>query len=475
MTHQSDIHNMDARSLPARPTEKAQKKLRNQAIDSKGHAMYEQTEKDLICRLDKKRRELDKEIAAFKAQKDEEYKLFEKNLKAYCLNIGDLPTDDEEQKIRAEYSAKPTETKATVQTPLSRQKEKEEHPQEKKNGTVGAPSQSIQGLHGAASTIRPASRRAGSPGPSESAKRKRQPHEHERELYGVFTPNYLPLLDSRPHEGHRRSSSELLEAVNLERKEPSTPKRSTAGVLSSSAEYHNQPMSSPPPPPARPLSASVPQGESLGHRRSSSNPGDTMGNRRSSLRNPKEPRSPKRVLFSINDTVVSPSTSPVAQRSNPITSSKTFRLDGGFQKNDSFDIVKGKQDKVSPVERSAMATASLLGTSFSNSSGALGSGISPFRWAYESENRKTSPLVGGDDFEHVDRDDDLFAFDEDLDAVNSRKVNDEDRQSPNSAEEEAVEDVESQKTLVGGSPHAGSLPIEIKWSGRSGNLRGSSP
>ena len=432
--------------------------------------MYEQTEKDLIYRLDKKRRELDKEIAAFKAQKDEEYRLFEKNLRAYYLNIGELPADDEEQNIKAEYSAKPTETKATVQTPLSQQKEKEEH-QQKKNGTVGAPSQSFQGLHGAASPSRSASRQAGSPGPSESAKRKRKPQEHERELYGVFTPNYLPLLDSRPQEGHRRSSSELLEAANLERKESSTPKRSTAGVLSSSAEYHNQLMSSPPPPPARPLSASVPQGESLGHR----NPGDTMGNRRSSLRNPKEPRSPKRVLFSINDTVVSPSTSPVAQRSNPITSSKTFRIDRGFRENDSFEIVKGKQDKVSPVDRSATATASLLGTSFSGPSGSWSSGISPFRWAYESENRKASPLVGGDDFEHVDRDDDLFAFDEDLDAVNSRKVKEENRQSPKSAEEEVVEDVESQKTLVGGSPHAGSLPIEIKWTGRSVNLRGGSP
>lgn len=467
---------MDARSLPARPREKAQKKPRNQVIDPKGHAMYEQTEKDLICRLDKKRRELDKEIAAFKAQKDEEFGLFEKNLKAYYLNIGELSAEDEEQKVKAEYSANHTQTKATVQTPLSQQKENEEHPQEKKNRSVGAPNQSFQGLHRAASTSHPASRRAGSPGPSESAKRKRQPHEHERDLYGVFTPNYLPLLDSRPQEGHRRSSSELLEAANLEREESSAPKRSAAGVLSSSAEYHNQPMSSPPPPPARPLSASVPQGESIGHRRTSSNPGDTMGNRRSSLRNPKEPRSPKRVLFSINDTVVSPSTSPVAQRSNPISSGKTFLLDAGLQQNDSFEIIKGKQDKVPPVDKSATATASLLGTSFSGPSGSWGSGISPFRWAYESENRKTSPLVGGDDFEHLDRDDDLFAFDEDLDVVNSRKMKEEqDRQSPNSAEEEVVEDVESQKSLVGGSPHAGSLPIEIRWSGRSGNLRGGSP
>ena len=466
---------MDARSLPARPREKAQKKLRNQAIDPKGHALYEQTEKDLISRLDKKRRELDKEIAAFKAQKDEEYRLFEKSLKAYYSNIGESPAEHEEQKVGAEYSAKPTETKATVQTPLSRQKEKEEHLQEKKNGTVGPPSQSFQGLHGAALASHSASGRPGSLIPSEPAKRKRQPHEHERELYGVFTPNYLPLLDSRPQEGHRRSSSELLEAANLERKESSTPKRSAAGVLSSSAEYHNQPMSSPPPPPARPLSASVPQGEPLGHRRSSSNSGDAMGNRRSSLRNPKEPRSPKRVLFSINDTVVSPSTSPVAKRSNPISSSKTFRVDEGFQKNDSLEIIKGKQDKVPPVDKSVTATASLLGTSFSGSSGAWKSGISPFRWAYESENRKTPPLVGGDDFEHLDRDDDLFAFDEDLDVVNSRKVKEEDRQNAKSAEEEVVEDVESQKTLVGGSPHAGSLPIEIKWSGKSGSLRGGSP
>ena len=467
---------MDARGLPARPREKAQRKLRNQSKDPMGHAMYEQTENDLICRLDKKRRELDKEIAVFKGRKDDEYRLFERNLKAYYLNIGELPAEDEEPKIKAESFVKQPDTKANAQTSTSLQKEKGEYTQEKKNRPIGAPSQPIQCLHGVTSPSRSASCQGSSPGPSESAKRKRQPHEHERELYGVFTPNYLPLLDSRTHEGDRRSSSELLEAANLEKKESSTPKRSTAAVLSSSAEYHNQPTISPPPPPARPLSASVPQDESLGHRRSSSGSGDTMGNRRSSLRNPKEPRSPKRVLFSINDTVVSPSTSPVAQRSNPITPSKTIRSEEGFQKNDSFEIVKGKQGKVSPVDKSAAATASLLGTSFSGPSRGRSSDISPFRWAYQSENKnKTSPLVGGDDFEHVDRDDDLFAFDEDLDAVNSRKVKKEDRRGPDSAEEEAVEDVESQETLVGGSPHAGSLPIEIKWPGRSGNLRGGSP
>ena len=465
---------MDTRGLPARPREKAHKKLRNQVIDPMGHAMHEQAENDLICRLDMKRRELDKEIAAFKARKDDEYRLFEKNLKAYYRNIGELPAEDENSKIKAESWVKPTENKAAVQTPMPQQKEKGEHTQEKKNETIGTPTQSVQGLLGAASARSSVSCPGGSLDPSDSAKRKRQSHEHERELYGVFTPNYLPLLDSRPREGDRRSSSELLEAANLEKKDSSAPKRSTTAVLSSSAEYHNQPMSSPPPPPARPLSASVPQDESLGHRRSSSNSGDPMGNRRSSLRNPKEPRSPKRVLFSINDTVVSPSTSPVAQRSNPITS-KSIRLQGGFQKNDSFENIKGKQGKVLPIDKSATATSSALATSISDLSSGWSSGISPFQWAYESEHRnKTSPLAGGDDFEHVDRDDDLFAFDEDLDVVNSRKIM-EDTRGLKSAEEEAIEDVESQKTLVGGSPHAGSLPIEIKWPGRSGSIRGGSP
>ena len=459
---------MDTRGLPARPREKAHKKLRNQVIDPMAHVMHEQAENNLISRLDKKRRELDKEIAAFKARKDDEYRLFEKNLKAYYRNIGELPAEDEDPKIKAESFVKPTEKKAAVETPMPQQKEKREHTQEKKNETIGTPSQSVQGLLGAASTHHSVSCPGSSPESSDSTKRKRQPHEHERELYGVFTPNYLPLLDSRPREGDRRSSSELLEAANLEKKESSTPKRSTAAVLSSSAEYHNQPMSSPPPPPARPLSASVPQDESLGHRRSSSNSGDPMGNRRSSLRNPKEPRSPKRVLFSINDTVVSPSTSPVAQRSNSITS-KPIRLQGGFEKNDSFEKVDKSADK------SATATPSVLATSFSGLSSGWSSGISPLQWAYESENRnKTAPLAGGDDFEHIDRDDDLFAFDEDLDVVNSRKIM-EDTRGVNPAEEEAVEDSESQKTLVGGSPHAGSLPIEIKWSGKSGNLRGDSP
>ena len=467
---------MATKGIPIRPREKAQREIRDHIIEPMNHKFYRQTELDLVCRLDKKRRELDREIADFKAKKDDEYRLFERNLKAFYLNTGGLPKEEEEEAdLKAESSRRQNTARASSTSAGSHRKENRNHIQHTKNKeAIGASSQPVETLQCAASNSRLKSNPGGSPGPPDPAKVKRQPHEHERELQGVFTPEYLPMLDSKSHDGDRRSSTELLEASNLTNNEPSPANRGNTVVLSSSAEYHHQRTISPPAPPTRPLSASVPQDESIGHRRSSSDSADS--NRRSSFRNPKEPRSPKRVLFSIDDTVVSPSTSPVAQRSNSSTPSKTSRSNGSSQGNDSFEIVKGRQGKVSPASSSATAPASLLGAAFSGPSSGWNSEISPLRWAFESENRnKTSSLVGPDDFEHVDREDELFAFDEDLDLVNSGKAKKADAEGLASGEEDAVEDVESQETLVGSSPHAGSLPIEIKWPGKAGSLRNIPP
>lgn len=77
----------------------------------------------------------------------------------------------------------------------------------------------------------------------------------------------------------------------------------------------------------------------------------------------------------------------------------------------------------------------------------------------------TSSSMGGNGFEHArgDEDDDLFAFDEDIRYRDKEPQHDDD----NGAEEIKDEELENgNEELPTSSPHAGSLPIEIKWPGR---------
>lgn len=75
----------------------------------------------------------------------------------------------------------------------------------------------------------------------------------------------------------------------------------------------------------------------------------------------------------------------------------------------------------------------------------------------------TSPSLGADGFEHIraEDDDDLFAFDEDI------RYRDEDQETQEEKDgEEDIEESAKVELLPTSSPHAGSLPIEIKWPGR---------
>ena len=433
-----------------------------------------------MVRLDSKRRQLDKEIAAFKAQKHEEYRNYERMLREYYERTHELPEESEHERRLYEQAYGRSEQQGApraLSTPSSPpQNEQINDIQAGKPGPIRLPSRPVSALQDTDSNSCSKVNRVGSPGPPEprSATGGRLSHEHEKELRGVFTPNYLPLLDGTTNGKDRRSSSELLEASTLGTKESLNVNRGSVAGLSSSAEYHHPPMTSPPAPPARPLSASVPKEESLGHRRSSSS-GPDMANRRSSLRNKKEPRSPKRVLFNIDDTVVSPSTSPVAQRSQPTMPNQSLHPASSSGINDSFQIVKNKQAGTPPASND-LATPSLLSTSFTRTAAnGWKSDMSPLQWAYESENKSKNPLVtGGDDFEHIDRDDDVFAFDEELEVKNKAQAG-EKRDGVDSDREGEGSEVESQDTLIGSSPHAGSLPIEIKWPGRTGSFRGGSP
>ena len=70
-----------------------------------------------------------------------------------------------------------------------------------------------------------------------------------------------------------------------------------------------------------------------------------------------------------------------------------------------------------------------------------------------------SPFLGGDDFERIETEDDLFAFDEDL-TIGKSGGEEGDREATITGSDDNEDGDES---LPAGSPHAGSLPIEIKW------------
>ncbi|KAL2047294.1 hypothetical protein N7G274_001314 [Stereocaulon virgatum] len=443
-------------------------------------AFYGQAQLDLMVRLDSKRRQLDKEIAAFKAQKHEEYQNYEQMLREYYERTHELPEESEHERRLYEQAYERTEQQGCPRALIAPSSPPQKgHMNDIQAGTpvpIRLPSRPVSALQDTDWTSRSKVNRVGSPGPPEprSTTRGRLSHEHETELRGVFTPNYLPLLDGTTNGKERRSSSELLEASILSTSESLNVNRGNVAGLSSSAEYHHPPMTSPPAPPARPLSASVPKEELLGNCRSLSS-GPDIANRRSSLRNKKEPRSPKRVLFNIDDTVVSPSTSPVAQRSQLTTPTQSLNPASSSGIDDSFQIVKNKQGRITPTNND-LAMPSLLSNSFTGTAASgWKSDISPLQRAYESENKNKHPLLmGGDDFEHIDRDDDVFAFDEELE-VKDKAPACEKKDGVDSDREGEGSEVENQDTLIGSSPHAGSLPIEIKWPGRAGNFRGGSP
>lgn len=323
--------------------------------------------------------------------------------------------------------------------------------------------------------------------------------ERDQEFRGLFTPNYLSLLNKEsdilrsshakensalqedeqdgkknPQEmAKRRRGSLLIEEAEREqmKNEIAAARRSAAPMLSSSAEYHPPAMTSPPPTPARPLSSSVPPEHALNQRRSSSRSDLSIDGLRSSLKNPSQPKSPKRVLFSIDNTVVSPSTSPIAQRGDTGTKTKQKTSSNGSKVTESFEILQSQRDGKTTSNGPSMNGVG--GNSFSrfqaSSSGRLNGSnplISSFNNLFHSSasdiDTPPSSATGGEDFDILDNDEEVFYFDEDVSLKNERQEK-EDIVDDVPENEETDTDMDSEPALTSSSPHAGSLPIEIRF------------
>ncbi|KAL8741437.1 MAG: hypothetical protein Q9190_005958 [Brigantiaea leucoxantha] len=453
-------------------------------IPDRHHPLSIHEEAQLADALDRKRKQIDREIVEYIADKEREYRKFEKRLRSE-------KRDAERQKIlQCERELERAE--------LKRRSSRDQgiptlsNGAEQKSPTASAPSR-VNGVRFAEATEIPLDGDTGYPNSNRRARSdwtNNPPdglpvHEREVEFQGLFTPSYLPLLSGSHQLEEEQSGIDGTAASQSSDLTQSDQRAASALSPSRSAKQTTNSASSAPH--TQLNSSSDPRDESMSHRRSSSRSDASIVSLRSSLRDPRQARSPKRVLFSIDNVVVSPSASLLTQRKatgqkpaagsrptdNAISDPKLFVLDHeiGTGRN-STHPVHWKAEI--PSQRNAKKPGADSGTARAQSNEDETRPVHPAAQMA----RSSSPAMGGmDDFEYVGDEDDLFTFDEDLqykgkgqsDTTRGRNGHD---GEDNMAEEEGVDKDRDQDLLPTNSPHAGSLPIEIRWPGRK-DSRGS--
>ena len=408
-------------------------------------------ETQLAEALELRRKQIDREIAEYRADKEKEFRKFEKRLRSE-------KRDAERQKILQ----------------CEREVEKANFKRRGSKEKLGSPPAVDAGLNG--SSIEGGRengvRFAGAteiPPKSESGQRKKsagdqQPfHEREVEFQGLFTPTYLPLLSGRQKDELQDDIANAGPSRPEKAPQSSRPVQSSAPAEMSTVAPSSD-STAPIPTSPRHSSSPDPRKMSLSERRSSSRSDTSISSLRSSLRNPKQTRSPKRVLFSINNVVVSPSTSPTMQRKmNAARKSDNGRLE-------TSEIIEGHAEKTYETTSWRCSTSGQSNnktalTNIPTTNGHSSGSNKLHHPAAQIARRTTSPSMGGDGFEHIGRedDDDLFAFDEDL-KYRDIEPQDNDEEGEDGSRDEDLEN--RNEELPTSSPHAGSLPIEIKWPGR---------
>ena len=428
----------------------------------------------IVGALERKRRQLDLQIENFKLLKDQEYRAHEQWLNKSARQRDVKPTRTAHKGQNGGQKSSP---------PTGREGFEPEWP--KQSGSDGSSfagkpinpvlTTAFYGQDGFNALIE---QHQGQRSPTE------QTHERDAEFAGVFTPMFLPLLDGSSgdmnhhlEEGKPSAyiKDENLASIGIDAQDPntklaasSTNKPSTSSIDSFKEGRH--------------LSLNAPERndhvENNHGRSASSEKSDiSLASRRSSFKDPNTPRSPKRVMFDIDNTVVSPSTSPLVERKPQQQlmkkSKKTARDNDG---DDQFEIVKkkpphGKHKKHGYHRKGHQVAGEDRGRDLLP---VVGDGNSTMDAVSFSGRRGETFL---DDFEKVSvgGEEDLFSFDEDLDlskeTEGNEKWSDEAGFGGGGGGDEEAEGVGTSSAaapveLTGTSPHAGSLPIEIRWPGR---------
>ncbi|KAL8732711.1 MAG: hypothetical protein Q9181_003856 [Wetmoreana brouardii] len=418
-------------------------------------------EAQLAEALERRRKQIDREIAEFTADKEKDFRKFEKRLRsekdAERLKILQCEREVEKANQRRRRSSDHLPLHS-IHHPNGSIEGADERKGNRSDGVRFSEAVEIS-LHDDIGQSKQEGNRLSRGG----ASKHQQPfHEREVEFQGLFTPTYLPLLNGK-HRDQREDISDVpssqrdqvleLDPTNL----PSRPAASSAAHLQTSGSAPATPAT------PRHLSSSDPRKMSMAERRSSSRSDTSASSLRSSLRDPKQVRSSKKVLFSIDNVVVSPSTSPTMQRKVnalgrngnsdrdiDLASPPEAVAEEGYNSDTAY--VWRRDPSVQSGKRSMAHTAATNG----HADGGVSRPQHPAAQIWS-----TSPSMGGEGFEHVRReeDDDLFAFDEDISFREKESQHEEDVD-----EEINDEELETRKDeLPTSSPHAGSLPIEIKW------------
>ena len=403
----------------------------------------------IVEALDRKRRQLDAQIERFKLLKEQEYRAHEHWLKKTARQRDLRPkktTRNRQSNFGSQQSSPPSGLEGLEpELPQRRELEGDTFNRKPIDSMFTTAFYGQQGLEAMVK------QQQGQTSPSEA------PHEREAEFAGVFTPSFLPLLDGGTDDKNRYVKEEppslYIKDESLTSPDVSV-QRTDSNLLSSSAQETSTRSVEQTEPRRLSISAPGPNGqaESKHSRSTSDDKSDTsLASRRSSFKDPNTPRSPKRVMFDIDNTVVSPSTSPLIERKAPLMK-KSKKVDENGEEQ--FEIVKKKphKHKKHGYHRKGRRVAG-----DERNMEALGLAQA------EGENEKGEAFV--DDFEKVSvGDEDMFSFDEDLDL--SKEPGGKEKWTDEAGfggEEDAGRAV---APLTGSSPHAGSLPIEIQWPGR---------
>lgn len=396
--------------------------------------------------LKRKRAQIAREIEDFKVEKEKEFAAFEQRLRGRgSANSSEYSTSFE-AKVRNEKREEPRGSNYSLDG----------------NAAINIESDSVS-TNGINHLSRPTeflcNRRENQHSSSDSLL-SNSLRERELEFHGLFTPHYLPLLDVSAHTSKPGPTTKY--SGDLQSPRDISSNLSSSATFPSSTIGNNTSL-----PFLRHFSASVPRERSLGLRRSSSRSDNSVGRRRSSLRDPKQPRSAKHVLFSINDVVVSPSTSPIFSRS---TAAPEARDIDSLSSN---KLAKMPISKHKGLETWDKGLSALLKSDNNNTPFTASSQYSHTLYDLPTSSSSTILNNEDDDFApNYDTDgDDLFAFDEE---ANLSDDDDDNRSGGNAAtgsgsasgcgSDEEGDGKDPDMTV--GSPGAGSLPIEIKWPGR---------
>ncbi|KAL8949675.1 MAG: hypothetical protein Q9222_004236 [Ikaeria aurantiellina] len=408
-------------------------------------------EAQLAEALERRKKQIYREIAEYTAEKEKEFRKFEKRLRSE-------KRDAERQKIlQVEREGEKAEQKRRGSRDLLAVSPEATKGDERRGTDENSDGRANGVRFLGAVEIPPDDDTGQGRGKSED----QQPfHEREVEFQGLFTPSFMPLLSGNNQE--QEYEKENANPIISRPQAASRPEQKRASSALAVSDTQDCILDS------EPLTPADPRKMSMSARRSSSRSDTSVSSLRSSLRDRKQARSPKRVLFSIDNVVVSPSTSPTMQRKlNSARKNKTSNGSNDLVSQlESTDITQSSREvsgsssvwRLDPAGKTSRPSLTNIPTTNDHTAGNGNKPAHPAAWM-----TSTSPSMGGDGFEHIRReeDDDLFAFDEDI------KFADKEGEEDNGDEEIRDEDLEKNlEELPTSSPHAGSLPIEIRWPGR---------